>query len=150
MRYMCTSVIFSQEVLGQLEELVPKTEAPSAKETRLNNLLNNDFAPVTFRFGFIETSFRTLCVAFEQWHRNLNEKYSLNTEFTSFDAPLAAAFLTLEPLTTPQDRYLLVETRSKWTAIFANGLMVNDVSSPVAYLPSVLNCRGSKWATHLT
>lgn len=108
----------------------------------MHSLLNNDFAPVTFRFGFIETSFLALCDAFTQWHKNLDEKFGLLYEFNSFVAPLASAFSTLEPLTTPLDRYLLVETRSNWTAIFANGLRVNDVGSPVSYLPSVLKCRG--------
>ncbi len=108
----------------------------------MHSLLNNDFAPVTFRFGFIETPFLALCDAFTQWRNNLDEKFGLRTEFNSFVAPLASAFSTLEPLTTPLDRYLLVETRSKWTAIFANGLRVNDVVSPVSYLPSVLKCRG--------
>jgi hypothetical protein len=50
--------------------------------------------------------------------------------------------LALDPLTTPLDRYLLTETRSGWTAIFANGLCTNDVYSPVSYLPTVLGCRG--------
>jgi len=50
--------------------------------------------------------------------------------------------LSLQPLTTPLDGYLLVETKSNWTAIFANGLRVNDVFSPVSYLPLRLNCRG--------
>jgi hypothetical protein len=45
-------------------------------------------------------------------------------------------------LTTPLDRYLLAETKSNWTAIFANGLRVNDVFSAVSYLPLRLNCRG--------
>jgi hypothetical protein len=106
------------------------------------SLLHNDFAPVTFRFGFIETSFPALCDAFTEWQKNLDEKFGLFTEFNSFVGPLAPALSTLEPLTTPLDRYLLVETRSNWTAIFANGLRGNDVASPVSYLPSVLKCRG--------
>ena len=48
----------------------------------------------------------------------------------------------MEPLTNPSDRYLLVETESNWTAVFANGLRVNDVATPTGYLPTVLNCRG--------
>jgi hypothetical protein len=108
----------------------------------MSALLNNDFAPVTFRFGFVETSFSSLCDAFERWHRTIDAKFGVKTEFSSIDAPLATALLSLEPLTTPLDRYLLVETRSNWTAIFANGLRVNDVFSPVSYLPLLLNCRG--------
>jgi hypothetical protein len=108
----------------------------------MSSLLDNDFAPVTFRFGFIEAPFPTLCQAFERWQKDLNAKFGTTTEVRSIVAPLATALLSLEPLTTPLDRYLLVETRSKWTAIFANGLRVNDVNSPVAYLPLVLKCRG--------
>jgi hypothetical protein len=86
-------------------------------------LLNNDFAPVTFRFGFIETSFPALCDAFQEWFRTIDAKHpSLQTEFTPITAPLAIALLSLEPLTTPLDRYLLVETASNWSAVFANGL----------------------------
>jgi hypothetical protein len=105
-------------------------------------LLNDDFAPVTFRFGFVETSFPALCAAFEQWHRSTDAKYGVKTELRAILAPLATALLSLEPLTTPLDRYLLVETRSNWTAIFANGLRVNDLFNPVSYLPLLLNCRG--------
>jgi hypothetical protein len=108
----------------------------------MHSPLHNEFAPVTFQFGFIEASFPTLCDAFTRWHEELDEKSSLRTEFKSFVAPLASALSTIEPLTTPLDRYLLVETRSSWTAIFANGLRGNDVGSPVSYLPSVLKCRG--------
>lgn len=54
------------------------------------------------------------------------------TEFRAIVAPLETALLSLEALTTPSDRYLLLETKSNWTAIFANGLRVNDVFSPLA------------------
>lgn len=106
-------------------------------------LLNNEFAPVTFRFGFVESSFSKLCDAFQEWFKTIDGKSpNLRTEFTTITAPLTTAFLSLEPLTNPSDRYLLVETNSNWTAVFANGLRVNDVSSATGYLPRVLNCRG--------
>jgi hypothetical protein len=66
----------------------------------VRSLLNGEFAPVTFRFGFVETSFSSLCDAFH------------------------------------------VETNSNWTAVFGNGLRVNDVASATGYLPTVLSCRG--------
>ena len=135
-------MIFSHQTTSQLEEYVPRVEALSLKEIRMNSLLNNDFAPITFRFGFIEVPFPALSDAFIHWFRTLGEKQDLKTDFRTFDAPLASAFSTLEPLTTPLDRYLLVETASRWTAIFANGLRVNDVCSPVSYLPTILKCRG--------
>jgi hypothetical protein len=105
--------------------------------------LNNECAPVTFRFGFIETSFSSLCGAFEEWFKTVDAKFpNLRTEFTRITAPLITALLSMEPLTNPSDRYLLVETESNWTAVFANGLRVNDVATPTGYLPTVLNCRG--------
>jgi len=106
------------------------------------SFIKNEFAPVTFRFGFIETSFASLCDAFEQWHKEIDAKFAVKTEFRNIVAPLGTALLSLQPLTTPLDGYLLVETKSNWTAIFANGLRVNDVFSPVSYLPLRLSCRG--------
>ncbi len=103
--------------------------------------IKNEFAPVTFRFGFVESSFASLCEAFQEWFRTIDAKDGLKTEFRAIVAPLGTALLSLEPLTTPSDRYLLIETKSHWTAIFANGLRVNDVFSPVSYLPLRLNCR---------
>lgn len=106
------------------------------------SFIKNEFAPVTFRFGFVETPFASLCDAFEQWRKEIDAKFAVKTEFRNIVAPLETALLSLQPLTTPLDRYLLVETKSNWTAIFANGLRVNDVNSPVSYLPLRLNCRG--------
>jgi hypothetical protein len=106
------------------------------------NLIKNEFAPVTFRFGFVEASFPSLRDAFEQWRWDIDAGFAVKTEFRNIVAPLETALLSLQPLTTPLDRYLLVETKSNWTAIFANGLRVNDVFSPVSYLPLLLNCRG--------
>lgn len=106
-------------------------------------LLNNDFAPVTFRFGFVEASFSSLCDAFRDWFSTIGAEYpNLRTEFTPIAAPFTTALLSLEPLTTPSDRYLIVETNSNWTAVFANGLRVNDVASAAGYLPTVLKCHG--------
>lgn len=108
---------------------------------KLRPLLNNQFAPVTFTFDFIETSFLSLCDAFENGLRTLIRNIRCK-QFTLLVAPLSTALRSLEPLTNPIDRYLLVETSCSWTAVFANGLRVNDVSSPTGYLPTVLGCRG--------
>jgi hypothetical protein len=105
-------------------------------------LLDNRFAPITFTWGFVESSFAQLSKAFVQWRDELDAKFGTRTERKSVRAPLSESFLALEPLTTPLDRYLLTETRSGWSAIFANGLRTNDVHSPVGHLPTVLRCRG--------
>src|SRR2546421_5740854 len=105
-------------------------------------LLENEFAPVTFTFGFVECPFVEFSEAFTRWQKELDAKFGTQTETCRFRAPLSEAILKLEPLVTPSDRYLLIETRSAWSAIFSNGLRVNDVTSPVSYLPTVLKCRG--------
>jgi hypothetical protein len=105
-------------------------------------LLGNEFAPVTFTCGFVECPFVELSQAFARWQNVLDAKFGTRTELSSFRAPLSEGLLRLDPLTTPLDRHLLIETRSAWTAIFSNGLRANDVFSPVSYLPTVLKCRG--------
>lgn len=105
-------------------------------------LLDNGFAPVTFTWGFVENSFAQFSEAFMQWQDRLDAKFGTRTERNSFRAPLSESLLSLEPLTTPLDRYLLTETRSGWSAIFSNGLRGNDVTSPISYLPKLLKCRG--------
>jgi hypothetical protein len=105
-------------------------------------LLSNRFAPITFTWGFVESPFAQFSEAFIQWQDRLDSKFGTRTERKSFGGPLAESLLALELLTTPLDRYLLTETRSGWSSIFANGLRTNDVHSPVSYLPTVLGCRG--------
>jgi len=77
-----------------------------------------------------------------RWKQKTDQEFGTQTEGRYFIGSLPEALPGLEPLTTPLDRYLLIETRSSWSAIFSNGLGVNDVASPVGYLPEVLKCRG--------
>jgi hypothetical protein len=110
-------------------------------------LLDNRFAPITFRFGFVECLFNDLAQAFTLWQKEIDEKFSTRTEIARLSAPLPDALLRLEPLTTPLDRYVLIETCSAWTAVFSNGLRVKDVFSPGSYLPTLLGCRGLEVAS---
>jgi hypothetical protein len=107
-----------------------------------NALLNNTCAPTTFSFGFVRSPIAQFSEAFISWQQEIFSKSAAEIEFTPFSAPLPAALLRLEPLTSPQGRYLLVETQSNWSAIFSNGLRANDVFSPVSYLSEVLKCCG--------
>ena len=109
----------------------------SKMERTMKALLGNRFAPITFTWGFVEAPFDQFSRSFVDWQESLGK-----IESHAFRAPLSRSLSSLEPLTTPLDRYLLTETRSRWSAIFSNGLRVNDVHSPVAYLPTVLQCRG--------
>ena len=84
-------------------------------------LLDNRFAPTTFKWGFVESPFAKFSEAFIQWQDQLDVKFGTRSERKNFLAPLSESLVALEPLTTPLDRYLLTETRSRWSAIFANG-----------------------------
>jgi hypothetical protein len=110
-------------------------------------LLEHKFAPTTFHVGFVECPFDEFSRAFTGWQKGSDEKFGTRTETSRVNASLPDALLKLEPLTTPLDRYLLIETRSCWTAVFSNGLRANDVFSPVSYLPTLLGCRGLEVAS---
>jgi len=101
-------------------------------------LFNNERAPVTFGAGFIETSFSRYCDAFTSWW----EQFGITFETVSIKADLKEAMLRLEPLQMPQNRYLITETQSRWTAIFSNSHLGSDITSAVSYLSKVLGCRG--------
>jgi len=109
---------------------------------KMKALLDHRFAPTTFHVGFVECLFDELSQSFSRWRKEIDEKFGTRTETSRVSASLPDALLKLEPLTTPLDRYLLMETRSSWTAVFSNGLHVNDVFSSVSFLPTLLGCRG--------
>jgi hypothetical protein len=105
-------------------------------------LLDNRFAPITFRFGLVQCPFDDLEKAFVRWREEIDKKFGTRTRMFRSHASLENSLLQLEPLTSPLNRYLLIETRSAWTAVFSNGLRVNDVFSPISYLPILLGVQG--------
>jgi len=100
-------------------------------------LLNNERAPVTFGAGYVEASFSEYCNAFTSWWKRLE----IDFETFLFEADLKEAMLR-KPLQMPQNRYLITETRSRWTAIFSNSRLGSDVTSAVYCSCKALNCRG--------
>jgi len=72
----------------------------------------------------------------------LVDRLEIDFETFSFEAGLKEEMLRLEPLQNPQNRYLITETRSRWTAIFSNSRLGSDITSAVSYLCKVLGCRG--------
>src|SRR5260370_18783117 len=86
----------------------------------------------------MEISFSEYCKAFTSWWKRLE----IDFKTFSFEADLKEAMLRLEPLQNPQNRYLITETRSRWTAIFSNSRLGSDVTSGVSHLCKVLGCHG--------
>ena len=101
-------------------------------------LINNERAPVTFGAGYIEAPFSEYCNEITSWWGKLQIEF----ETLSFEAGLKEAMLRLEPLQNPQNRYLITETRSRWTAIFSNSRSGSDVTGAISHLCKVLGCRG--------
>jgi hypothetical protein len=101
-------------------------------------LLKNERAPVTFGAGFIQAPFSECCDAHTSWWKQL----AIEFETSPFEADLKDAMLRLEPLQNPQNRYLLTETKSNWTAIFSNSRGGSDVASSVYSLCKALGCLG--------
>ncbi len=101
-------------------------------------LLNNEFAPVTFSWGFVKAALPVYSEAFvSRW-----KKLAIDFETTTVNEELRCAFRRLEPLQSPQNRYLILETKSLWTAIFSNGLRTGDVTSVVSHLCKTLETFG--------
>jgi hypothetical protein len=101
-------------------------------------LLNNEVAPVTFSWGFVKAPFPEYSEAFVSWWKKL----AIEFEIATFTEDLRHAFRRLEPLQSPQNRYLILETKSPWTAVFSNGLRTADVTSAVLHLCQVLDTFG--------
>lgn len=101
-------------------------------------LLENKFAPLTFAWGFLESSLPTVGESFIGWRRSHLSKIKV----TSIKEPLASVLLKLQPLITPPRKELLVETRSGWTAYFDNGINGGDPTGAMIYLSQYLKCRG--------
>jgi hypothetical protein len=85
--------------------------------------------------------FAQLSNAFVEGYSEIDPEIGTGTELIKpFGAALSET-LVREPLTTPAARDLIIETRSPWTAIFSNGLRINDVHNPVSYLLTALKRR---------
>jgi hypothetical protein len=108
----------------------------------VKTLLNDKFAPLTHQVGFLEATLENTLEVFLKWQSEIGAGFDRQPHHEWFDGPLQKALARLEPLTTPPTKVLLMETRSRWTAFFDNGLRVSDPESPVGHLCTIIPCRG--------
>jgi hypothetical protein len=104
----------------------------------MHGLFGGELAPVTFSWGFVEAPFDLYCENLLAWWNYI----SIEFEAVTVDEDVRCALRRLEPLQTPQNRYLVLDTKSRWTAVFNNGLRTSDLAGPVGHLSDKLNCRG--------
>ena len=102
-------------------------------------LLNNDFAPITFKIGLLNCSYCRAHTAFVEWGKKIYEV----VEFEEEDSSLEQKLERLKPLEPVPRQQLMVSTVSDdWVAFFDNGSGGSDPVSTVGYLAQQLACRG--------
>ena len=111
-------------------------------EVPLKTLLDDNFAPLTYQAGFLETKLENAMEVFLKWQLEIGAPFGRYPHHESFIATLPQALARLEPLTTPPTKVLLIETHSRWTAFFDNGLRASDPESPVGHLCTIIPCKG--------
>jgi hypothetical protein len=104
----------------------------------MKTLFNNRFVPLTHQVGFFECKFGHVAEAYLEWRRSLQP--GLKYEFIHGNLP--SGLKRLEPLTTPWNKEILIETNSDWVAFFCNGLRGCDPESPVGHLCQTIPCKG--------
>ena len=107
----------------------------SQARKRMKYLLDNELAPLTFSWGFIEGPLSKVADYWVPWTKGIHG--SVETEVLM--ATLPTALRKLEPLITPHSRELLLSTRSQWVAYFDNGKHGGDPQSRVGHVCRALS-----------
>jgi hypothetical protein len=105
-------------------------------------LLDNKYAPITFDLGFAECEFDRFSKALEKAQEKNYTRFGIQSASHRFNASLPAALSKLDPLASPADTYLLIETSSRWTAVFCNGFDPRNLLDPLSDVLSTLECYG--------
>ena len=101
-------------------------------------LLNNELAPLTFCWAFLNADRETVVAAVKQWREGYGRKLVL----TSARGSLKELLAHLNPLTVPRNRELFVTINSSWTAYFDNAIDAGDVAAPTSYLTEKMKIQG--------
>lgn len=102
-------------------------------------LFNSDLYPITSALAFIKEKPETIVNELISWQTPLIEKYKNSLNFDYIKKDFSNTLLSLCPLTTIEKRrYLVIPTKSEWTAFFDNGHTGTDRTAPTV-LGSKLN-----------
>lgn len=94
-----------------------------------------EWHPVTEDFGLVHAPVAKVVDELRAWHGDIGITYT-HSEITE---SLEAGFKALLPLSNGKRRWLVVNTRSGWTACFQNGIQGSDPSPPMTVLAVRLN-----------
>jgi len=101
-------------------------------------LLDNELAPLTFEWGFIEAPADAVRSAYLRWQKTILQTVTV----VPVNLPLADALRQLEPLDNGSQRVLFLSTMAGWTACFDNGVRGGNPSTFVGELAQQMKCRG--------
>ncbi len=101
-------------------------------------LPDNQFAPLTFSWGFFDAPFEKVVKELVQWR----ECHCSKVTTAPLTGSLPQLLPKLEPLTIGVTKELVLETSSPWVALFANNHIGGEVKSPISVVSERLSCRG--------
>lgn len=105
-------------------------------------LLDNQFAPTTFSWGFVNAPFQRTTDTFLSWNASINKNFEIKEDVVRCNGPLTTLLDGLFPVCGPRTRQMLIETSSKWTAYFDNFVRGGDPISTVGELCMMIKCQG--------
>lgn len=95
------------------------------------------YMPTTFSVGFLECKPDVFVDAYVNWR----SRHGYNPRVRQVDS-IESGIRTLDPLSTPPDRFLIAGTLSRWSAYLDNGVNGSDPFSPIGHLAQVIQCQG--------
>lgn len=106
-------------------------------------LLDNQYAPTTFSWGFIHAPFPQTTKTFLSWSDSVFKQFDLEYDVLHCHGSLPELLEKLFPVSSPSNREILMATHSAWTAYFDNGSNQGDPFSRVGHLCQEMKCRGA-------
>lgn len=101
-------------------------------------LLDNQYAPLTFEWGFVQAPLEDVTTAFTDWMAT-HHPVTANP----YQGALETLLTHLAPLTIESSKHLFVETHSDWVAYFNNNLYgSSEAYAPVSILCEIIHCQG--------
>ena len=101
----------------------------------MSQLLGNEYAPLTFAIAFLESDLESASSALMQ------VPGSHSRRITAVRGRLPELFTMLEPITWPHTKWLLIGTKSSWTAVFENRVRGADLNSAIYNAGRLIGCR---------
>lgn len=111
-------------------------------------LCNDQYAPITTEFGFIECEIETAKNSYVHWQREIQAARGVRVNSREIYGDFKSRIFNLLPLTSVEHRRtLFLPTAGNWVAYLDNGYRGTDVFSAVSFLCKTIGCRGVRAAS---